>query len=40
MFARSEAEAVSAHETINLIFGDGAPDGLVNLFNGTDQDTN
>ncbi len=38
MFARSEAEAVAAHETIDLIFGDGAPIGLVNLFNGTDQD--
>ncbi|MFC8798090.1 FAD-dependent oxidoreductase [Promicromonospora sp. NPDC057138] len=34
MFHRSEAEAVAAHETIDLIFGDGAPDGLVNLFNG------
>jgi prepilin-type processing-associated H-X9-DG protein len=40
MFARSEAEAVAAHETIDLIFGDGAPNGLVNLFNGTDQDAN
>jgi len=40
MFARSEAEAVAAHETIDLIFGDGAPHGLVNLFNGTHQDAN
>ncbi|MDG4834801.1 NAD(P)/FAD-dependent oxidoreductase [Solwaraspora sp. WMMD1047] len=40
MFARSEAEAVAAHETIDLILGDGAPNGLVNLFNGTDQDAN
>ncbi|MEU7590109.1 NAD(P)/FAD-dependent oxidoreductase [Micromonospora sp. NPDC049230] len=40
MFARSEAEAVAAHETINLIFGDGAPNGLVNLLSDTDQDTN
>lgn len=38
MFARSEAEAVAAHETVDLIFGDGAPNGLVNLLNGTDQD--
>lgn len=40
MFARSEAEAVAAHETIDVIFGDGAPKGLVNLFNGTDQESN
>ncbi|GAA3776953.1 NAD(P)/FAD-dependent oxidoreductase [Plantactinospora mayteni] len=40
MFARSEAEAVGAHDTIDLIFGDGAPNGLVNLLNGTDQDAN
>ncbi|GAA0580326.1 NAD(P)/FAD-dependent oxidoreductase [Paractinoplanes ferrugineus] len=38
MFARSEAEAVAARETIDLIFGAGAPHGLVDLFNGTDQD--
>ncbi|MET7398030.1 NAD(P)/FAD-dependent oxidoreductase [Dactylosporangium sp. NPDC005572] len=38
MFTRSEAEAVAAHETIDLIFGDNAPNGLVNLLNGTDQD--
>lgn len=37
MFTRSEAEAVAAHETIDLIFGDSAPNGLVNLFNGTDR---
>ncbi|MEO3928446.1 NAD(P)/FAD-dependent oxidoreductase [Micromonosporaceae bacterium B7E4] len=40
MFARGEAEAVGAHETIDLILGDGAPNGLVNLINGTDQDAN
>jgi 2-polyprenyl-6-methoxyphenol hydroxylase-like FAD-dependent oxidoreductase len=38
MFARSAAEAVRAHETIDLIFGDRTPNGLVNLFNGADQD--
>ncbi|MEV4351309.1 NAD(P)/FAD-dependent oxidoreductase [Actinoplanes sp. NPDC049596] len=38
MFARSEAEAVAAHETVDLIFGDRAPYGLANLINGTDQD--
>jgi 2-polyprenyl-6-methoxyphenol hydroxylase-like FAD-dependent oxidoreductase len=37
MFPRSEAEAVAAHETVELIFGAGAPHGLVNLFNGTDE---
>jgi 2-polyprenyl-6-methoxyphenol hydroxylase-like FAD-dependent oxidoreductase len=40
MFARSEAEAVGAHETIDLIFGDGAPNGLVNLFNRAGQNAN
>jgi 2-polyprenyl-6-methoxyphenol hydroxylase-like FAD-dependent oxidoreductase len=34
MFERSEAEAVAAHETIELIFGTNAPDGLLALFNG------
>ncbi len=34
MFRRSEAEAIAAHETIELIFGVSAPYGLVNLFNG------
>jgi 2-polyprenyl-6-methoxyphenol hydroxylase-like FAD-dependent oxidoreductase len=34
MFPRSEAAAIAAHHTINLIFGDGAPDGVVNLFKG------
>ncbi|MEU8818771.1 NAD(P)/FAD-dependent oxidoreductase [Actinoplanes sp. NPDC048796] len=38
MFARGEAEAVAAHETIDLIFGDSAPHGLVTLLNGTGQD--
>ncbi len=37
MFARSEAEAVAAHETIELIFGASAPHGLVSLFNGIDE---
>ncbi|GAA2339460.1 NAD(P)/FAD-dependent oxidoreductase [Dactylosporangium salmoneum] len=37
MFRRAHAEAVAAHETIDLIFGDGAPHGLVSLFNGTDE---
>ena len=37
MFRRSEAEAIAAHETIELIFGVSAPYGLVNLFNGTDE---
>jgi 2-polyprenyl-6-methoxyphenol hydroxylase-like FAD-dependent oxidoreductase len=36
MFARSEAEAVAAHETIELIFNATAPLGLVNLFTGHD----
>jgi 2-polyprenyl-6-methoxyphenol hydroxylase-like FAD-dependent oxidoreductase len=34
MFPRSEAAATAAHRTINMIFGDGAPDGVVNLFRG------
>jgi 2-polyprenyl-6-methoxyphenol hydroxylase-like FAD-dependent oxidoreductase len=34
MFPRSEAAAIAAHRTINMIFGDGAPDGVVNLFKG------
>ena len=34
MFPRNEAAAIAAHRTINLIFGDGAPDGVVNLFKG------
>lgn len=36
MFRRSEAEAIAAHETIELIFGAGAPQGLVDLFTGTE----
>jgi 2-polyprenyl-6-methoxyphenol hydroxylase-like FAD-dependent oxidoreductase len=32
MFERSEAEAIAARETMRLIFGDGAPRGLVDLF--------
>ena len=35
MFSRSEAEAIAAHETVELIFGAGAPNRLVDLFNGT-----
>ena len=34
MFPRSEAEAIAAHETVELIFGANAPNGLVDLFNG------
>lgn len=32
MFARSEAKAVAAHETVDLIFGAGAPHALARLF--------
>ncbi|MEV6637292.1 NAD(P)/FAD-dependent oxidoreductase [Actinoplanes sp. NPDC051470] len=38
MFRRSESEAIAARETIELIFGAGAPQGLVDLFNGGDGD--
>lgn len=34
MFPRSEAEAVEAHQTVDLIFGEGAPHMLAELFNG------
>lgn len=34
MYKRSEEEAVAAHETIELIFGGDAPNGLVRLFSG------
>lgn len=34
MFRRSETEAAAAHDTIELIFGAGAPQGLVDLFHG------
>lgn len=34
MFRRSEAEAVAANETVDPIFGDSAPYGLVALFTG------
>ena len=38
MFQRSAAEAAAAHETVELIFGTGAPHALANLFNGiTDE---
>ncbi|GAA1657463.1 FAD-dependent oxidoreductase [Actinoplanes couchii] len=36
MFRRSEAEAVAARETVDLIFGPGAPHGLAALINGTE----
>ncbi len=32
MFPRSEAAAITAHQTIDLIFGAGAPAGLLNVF--------
>jgi 2-polyprenyl-6-methoxyphenol hydroxylase-like FAD-dependent oxidoreductase len=38
MFQRSEAEALAAHDTVELIFGAGAPQKLVELFNGTGED--
>ncbi|QZQ53643.1 MULTISPECIES: NAD(P)/FAD-dependent oxidoreductase [unclassified Curtobacterium] len=38
MFARAEEEAIAAHETIDLIFGARAPEGLANLLNGTAED--
>ena len=34
MFDRSETEATAAHETVELIFGAGAPHALAGLFNG------
>ncbi|AGZ45133.1 FAD-dependent oxidoreductase [Actinoplanes friuliensis] len=34
MFPRSEAAAIAAHETIDLIFGAEAPQGLITLFEG------
>ncbi|SDY64158.1 FAD-dependent oxidoreductase [Herbiconiux ginsengi] len=34
MFERSEAEAVAAHESVELIFGADAPHGLLALFGG------
>jgi 2-polyprenyl-6-methoxyphenol hydroxylase-like FAD-dependent oxidoreductase len=37
MFPRSEAAAIAAHETIELIFGAGAPQGLLNLFKGIQE---
>lgn len=39
MFLRSEAEAIAAHETIELIFRASAPYGLVALFVGVDFNT-
>lgn len=33
MFPRAETEAIAAHDTIELIFGAGAPNTLANLFN-------
>jgi len=37
MFPRSEAEAIAAHETVELIFGASAPHALASLFNGHDD---
>ncbi len=34
MFPRSEAAAVAAHQTISLVFGEGAPAGLLGVFRG------
>jgi 2-polyprenyl-6-methoxyphenol hydroxylase-like FAD-dependent oxidoreductase len=33
MFPRAETEAIAAHDTIELIFGAGAPNALADLFN-------
>lgn len=38
MFERSAAEAVAAHESVELIFGSAAPHALANLFNGIEPD--
>ncbi|MGI3782696.1 MAG: FAD-dependent oxidoreductase, partial [Janthinobacterium lividum] len=32
LFPRSEAAAIAAHQTIDLVFGAGAPFGLLNIF--------
>ena len=37
MFPRSAAEAIEAHQTVDLIFGAGAPHALARLFNGGDR---
>ena len=34
MFPRSQAEAVDSHEMQALLFGDGAPSGLIDLLTG------
>ncbi|MFJ3378849.1 FAD-dependent oxidoreductase [Curtobacterium sp. NPDC090217] len=34
IFPRSEAAAIAAHRTVDTIFGTGAPDGVVKLFEG------
>jgi hypothetical protein len=39
MFPRSEAEAIAARETVDLIFGTGAPHALAELFNGGDRES-
>jgi 2-polyprenyl-6-methoxyphenol hydroxylase-like FAD-dependent oxidoreductase len=39
MFPRSEAEAIAARETVDLIFGAGAPHALAELFNGGDRES-
>jgi len=38
MFDRAEIEAGAAHETVDLIFGSGAPHALVALFTGDGED--
>jgi len=38
MFPRSHAEAIAARETVDLIFGAGAPHALAELFNGGDRE--
>ncbi|AMM20422.1 FAD-dependent oxidoreductase [Frondihabitans sp. PAMC 28766] len=38
MFPRSEAEAVDAHEMLDLLLGDTAPHGLIALFTGASSD--
>jgi 2-polyprenyl-6-methoxyphenol hydroxylase-like FAD-dependent oxidoreductase len=39
MFPRSEAEAIAARETVDLIFGTGAPHALAELINGGDRES-
>jgi delta 1-pyrroline-5-carboxylate dehydrogenase len=37
MFPRAETEAIAARETVELIFGAGAPYALANLLNGGEE---